>query len=108
MVAGLAAMAGDDRSGASGCPRSRCRRTIADRTVLLDVAETQGFDRQAARAAVEDDAIAATVRAEERRAYENNVNGVPAMVIDGQVLVPGAQEAETYANVLRKVVSRRG
>ena len=84
------------------------RRTIADRTVLLDVAETQGFDRQAARAAVEDDAIAATVRAEERRAYENNVNGVPAMVIDGQVLVPGAQEAETYANVLRKVVSRRG
>jgi predicted DsbA family dithiol-disulfide isomerase len=84
------------------------RSDIADRAVLLDVAEAQGFEREAARAAFEDNAIASAVRAEERRAYENNVNGVPAMVIDGQFLVPGAQEAETYANVLRKVVARRG
>jgi predicted DsbA family dithiol-disulfide isomerase len=84
------------------------RRNIGDRSDLLDVAEAQGFQRAAAEAAFDDEAIAAAVRAEERRAFDNNVNGVPAMVIDGQFLVPGAQESETYANVLRKVVARRG
>jgi predicted DsbA family dithiol-disulfide isomerase len=84
------------------------RRNIADRAFLLDVAEGQGFDRAAAEAAFDDSAIAATVRAEERRAFDHNVNGVPAMVIEGQFLVPGAQEPETYVNVLRKVIARRG
>ena len=84
------------------------RRNIAERAVLLDVAEGQGFDRAAAEAALDDSAIAVAVRAEERRAFDHNVNGVPAMVIDGQFLVPGAQEPETYVNVLRKVIARRG
>jgi len=84
------------------------RRNIGDRSVLLDVAQAQGFDRASAEAAFDDAAIAEAVRGEETRAFENSVNGVPAMVIDGQFLVPGAQEAETYVNVLRKVVARRG
>jgi predicted DsbA family dithiol-disulfide isomerase len=83
------------------------RRNIGDRAVLLDVAEAQGFDRAAAEAAFDDEGIAAAVRAEEQRAFDNNVNGVPAMVIDGQFLVPGAQEVATYVDVLRKVVARR-
>jgi predicted DsbA family dithiol-disulfide isomerase len=83
------------------------RRNLSDRGVLLDVAEEEGFDRTAAGAAFEDSALAARVRAEEQRAFEHNVTGVPAMVIDGQFLVPGAQEPETYVNVLRKVVARR-
>ena len=84
------------------------RRTMSDRKVLLDVAQSQGLDTALASAAFDDEEIAATVRAEERRAFDHSVNGVPAMVIDGKFLVPGAQEPETYVNVLRKVVSRRG
>lgn len=84
------------------------RRNVGDRAVLLDVAEEQGFDREnAAAEAFDDPAVAEAVRAEERLAWDNNVSGVPAMVVDRQFIVPGAQDPETYANVLRKVVSRR-
>lgn len=84
------------------------RRNMADRAVLLDVARSVGLDAASLASAFDDEVIAEEVRAEERRAFDHNVNGVPAMVIDGQFLVPGAQEPETYANVLRKVVARRG
>lgn len=83
------------------------RRPMADRAVLLDVAESVGLDRQAARAALDDPALAAAVRVEERQAWELNIGGVPAMVFDGRFLVPGAQEPETYVNVIRKVLARR-
>lgn len=83
------------------------RRDIGDRSVLLDVVQSQGLDRGAAEAALDDPQIAAAVRAEEQLAWDNNVSGVPAMVIDRQFIVPGAQESETYAQVLRKVVARR-
>jgi predicted DsbA family dithiol-disulfide isomerase len=84
------------------------RRNVSDRDVLLDVVEQEGFDRAAALAALDDQAIAQTVRAEQQLAWDNNVSGVPAMVIDRRFIVPGAQEPETYVNVLRKVVARRG
>ena len=83
------------------------RRNLADRAVLLEVARTQAFDEAGAAASFDNEAIAADVRREERRAFDHSVNGVPAMVIDGQFLVPGAQEPETYVNVLRKVIARR-
>ncbi len=84
------------------------RRNVGRREVLLDIAEEQGLERDAAAAALDDEAIAATVRAEERLAWDNNVTGVPAMVIDGKFMVPGAQGPDTYVDVLRKVVARRG
>ena len=83
------------------------RRNVGRRDVLLDIAETQGLDRAAAAAALDDEQVAATVRAEERLAWDSNVTGVPAMVIDGKFMVPGAQAPETYVDVLRKVVARR-
>jgi predicted DsbA family dithiol-disulfide isomerase len=35
-----------------------------------------------------------------------NISGVPAMVIGGRFLVPGAQGADTYVDVLRKVAAK--
>ncbi|MGN3973528.1 DsbA family oxidoreductase [Tsuneonella sp. SYSU-LHT278] len=84
------------------------RRNVGSRDVLLAIAEEQGHDPAAAAAALDDERIAATVRADERLAWDSNVTGVPAMVIDGRFLVPGAQAPETYADVLRKVIARRG
>lgn len=83
------------------------RRNVGSRDVLLDVVEEQGLDRAAAIAALDDPQVAAEVRAEEQLAFDNNVSGVPAMVIDRKFIVPGAQDPETYANVLRKVVGKR-
>jgi predicted DsbA family dithiol-disulfide isomerase len=83
------------------------RRDIGDREVLLEIAAAQGLDAAAAALALDDPQIAAAVRAEERLAHDNNVAGVPAMVVDQKVIVPGAQDPETYATILRRVVARR-
>ena len=83
------------------------RRRIGKREVLLAIAEEEGFDRGAAAAALDDEELGQIVRMEEQRAWEANVTGVPAMVIDGKFLIPGAQEPETYVTALRRVVPRR-
>ncbi len=82
------------------------RRRIGESEVLLDIAGEVGFDRAAAQAALESDEYTAKVRAEERSAYEMNITGVPAMVIAGKFLIPGAQPAEAYVNALRRVVEK--
>lgn len=83
------------------------RRPLGERDVLLDVADACGFNRGDAAAALDDPALAELVRMEEQQAWDLNIGGVPAMVFDGKFLVPGAQEPETYVNVIRKVIARR-
>src|SRR5690606_11821123 len=82
------------------------RRRIGERPVLLDVAEECGLSRVAAEAALEDEALAVRVRAEERQALDMNITGVPAMVVEGRFLIPGAQQPETYVAALRRVAER--
>jgi predicted DsbA family dithiol-disulfide isomerase len=82
------------------------RRDVSDRTVLLDVAADVGLNRAAAEAALDDETLAQEVRQEELEARGAEINAVPAMIINGRYLIPGAQEPETYANVLRKAVER--
>ncbi len=82
------------------------RRNVGEATVLLDIAGEIGLDRAAAEAALADQTLAAIVREEERAAYDSNITGVPAMIVNGKYLIPGAQEPETYVNALRRVVAR--
>jgi predicted DsbA family dithiol-disulfide isomerase len=83
------------------------RRNVGAREVLLQVARQEGFNPNLAARAFDDPAITEAVRAEEQAAFEANVTGVPAMVFDSKFLVPGAQEPETYVNVIRRVLARR-
>jgi predicted DsbA family dithiol-disulfide isomerase len=82
------------------------RRNVSDPAVLLDLAEAQGLDRAAAEAALADEALSRRVRQEEEAAWDMNISGVPAMLVQGKFLIPGAQEPEVYANALRRVVAR--
>jgi predicted DsbA family dithiol-disulfide isomerase len=82
------------------------RRNVADRAVLLDVVQDAGLDLAGAEAALDDEALAAEVRAEEHEAQQAEINAVPTMIVNGRYLIPGAQDSETYTNVLRKVVER--
>jgi predicted DsbA family dithiol-disulfide isomerase len=82
------------------------RRDIGDPAVLLDIAQEQGFDRAAAQAALGDERLGQKVRGEQAQAWDRNITGVPAMLIEGKYLVPGAQEPEVYADALRRVVAR--
>lgn len=82
------------------------RRPLADREVLLSIAEGAGIDRAAATAALDDETVAQQVRAEERAAWDMNITGVPAMVVEGKFLIPGAQGADTYIAALRRVAEK--
>ena len=82
------------------------RRRIGERVVLLDIAEETGFDRAAAESALDSEEIARKTRAEERAAWDLNISGVPAMVLAGKFLIPGAQPPEAYVDALRRVAEK--
>lgn len=82
------------------------RRNVSDRTVLLDIAEDAGLDRAGAAAGLEDDNRADDVLREQARAYEMNLTGVPAMIVNRKLMIPGAQSPDVYAGILRRVAER--
>ena len=82
------------------------RRDVSDADVLVELAAAQGLDPAGARAALTDEALGVIVKREEAQAYDLNVTGVPAMLIQGKYMIPGAQEPEVYVNALRRVVER--
>lgn len=82
------------------------RRNLGDHTVLTQIAASVGLDREAASAALTSSELAAHVRAEEQAAFDMNITGVPAMLVEGKFLIPGAQEPEVYANALRRVAEK--
>ncbi|RZV33537.1 MAG: DsbA family oxidoreductase [Sphingomonadaceae bacterium] len=82
------------------------RRKFSSRDVLLDVAQSVGLDREGALAGLSDPELAARVRAEEQQAFGLNITGVPAMVVEGKFMIPGAQAPETYVNALRRVAEK--
>ena len=83
------------------------RRRIGEDAVLLDIAAEQGFDRSDANRALDDPRWLAVVRQEEEQAMAYNITGVPAVVVEGSFLIPGAQGAETFENALRRVAAKR-
>lgn len=82
------------------------RLNLGDRTVLLDLAAKAGLHRVAAKAALDDPDLEARVLAEEAQAWDMNISGVPAMIVEGKFLIPGAQTPDVYVNVLRRVADR--
>lgn len=82
------------------------RRNLGDRTVLLDIAASVGLHREAAKAALDDPDLEARVLAEEAQAWDMNISGVPAMIVDNRFLIPGAQAPEVYVNALRRVAEK--
>lgn len=82
------------------------RRPLGDRAVLLDIAAAAGLHREAAKAALDDPALEARVIAEEQQAWDMNISGVPAMVVEGKFLIPGAQGREVYVTALRRVAEK--
>jgi predicted DsbA family dithiol-disulfide isomerase len=82
------------------------RRNLGDRAVLLDIAAGVGLHREAAKAALDDPDLEARVLAEEAQAWDMNISGVPAMIVENKFLIPGAQAPEVYVNALRRVAEK--
>ena len=82
-------------------------RDMSDRDVLVAVAESVGLDGAEAREVLESGSQAEDTRARENFWTSRGISGVPSMVFDGKYLLTGAQGADTYAQMLRKVVAEK-
>ncbi len=88
----------------AACFTAQCN--IAEGEVLLDAVSLAGLDREAAADVLATDAYADQVRAEEAHWIDQNVTGVPAFIVNGKYMIPGAQDAETMARVFERVLDR--
>jgi predicted DsbA family dithiol-disulfide isomerase len=79
---------------------------IGDPDVLADCAAEIGYERDEIVDFLAGEGGTAEVAAELHDAYENGITAVPTYVLDGRWAVPGAQEPETFAQVLRRMADR--
>ncbi len=79
---------------------------ISDDEVLLDAVERAGLDREDGRAVLADQRYADMVRKEENYWVEQNITGVPAFIINGKYMIPGAQDSETFVRILERVLQK--
>ncbi len=75
---------------------------IGDPEVLEVLAVEVGLDADEVRSALDGDAFAAEVRADERRATALGITAVPFFVIDGTLGVSGAQPPDVLLDVLEE------
>jgi predicted DsbA family dithiol-disulfide isomerase len=80
---------------------------IGDPDVLAICAAEVGLDHDRVRTFLDSDEGLAEVREELRSATEMEITAVPTFVFDGKWMVPGAQDPDTFVQVLRRVVAKR-
>lgn len=80
---------------------------VSNEDILLEIAEGVGLDRASCVQWLSDDALARQVRGEQAYWRDENISGVPAIIFDGQYMVPGAQSAETFVRVIEKILAKR-
>ena len=74
---------------------------------LAPLAVAAGLDAAEVDAVLAGDAFADGVRADQERAIEIGITGVPFFVIDGRFAIPGAQDPETILATLERARQRR-
>ncbi len=80
---------------------------IGDPEVLATCASEVGLDHDRVLAFLDSDDGVAEVGDELRLAAELEITAVPTFVFDGRWMVPGAQDPDTFVQVLRRVVANR-
>lgn len=84
-------------------------RDISDHAVLADVAASVGLDRDRAAAILTSGEFGEMVRTEEAYWADQNITGVPAFILGGRMLIPGAQDPEAFIRVIEnKVLAAAG
>ncbi|MGA4838283.1 DsbA family oxidoreductase [Streptomyces sp. G45] len=80
---------------------------IADPAALRDLAAGAGLDPARAQAVLDGDEFADALAADQLRAAQVGVTGVPTLVVDGRWAVSAARPAETIAAELRLLSQER-
>lgn len=79
-------------------------RDVSDHAVLADVAASVGLDRPRAAAILASGEFGEMVRTEEAYWADQNITGVPAFILGGRMLVPGAQDPEVFIRVIENKI----
>lgn len=79
-------------------------KELADRKVLLDIANKVGLDSDEVNAMLDSDDYKELVRKEEQAAYQLGVRGVPFFLIGDEIVVAGAQTQEGFERALQQMV----
>jgi predicted DsbA family dithiol-disulfide isomerase len=80
-------------------------RNIGDEEVLLRLVEEAGLDPDEAREALAERRYTERVDASTSAAQRQGINGIPAFVLDEQLLLMGAQPRETFELALNQLQS---
>lgn len=80
--------------------------SLADRKVLLALAESAGMDATQSNEVLNSDLYANDVRYDEQEAHERNIQGVPYLVFDGEFAIPGAVSTEDFKKALRDMLGK--
>ena len=78
-------------------------RNIGHTDTLLDLSAEAGLDRDEAAAALADRRYAQRVDASTAQAQQAGINAIPAFVLDGRLLLLGAQPHEIFERALERV-----
>ncbi|MBR7773326.1 DsbA family oxidoreductase [Acinetobacter nosocomialis] len=78
-------------------------KSIFDRNVLTDLALEVGMKADDIRGAFADITFSKIVAKDESDVYTNRLNGVPLFIINKKYVINGAQQTETFLNVLNQI-----
>lgn len=79
---------------------------VADHPTLVRLVGDAGLDADAAARVLAGTTYAEEVAADLVEAHERELTGVPAFLVEERLLIPGAQEVETFVTVLRRARER--
>lgn len=79
---------------------------IDNPAVLANIATRAGLDAGVATEILRNGDYAAEVDASVAHWQDQNVTGVPAYILNGNFLIPGAQDAETFVQIFERVTRR--
>ncbi|MCK4862008.1 MAG: DsbA family oxidoreductase [Rhodobacteraceae bacterium] len=79
---------------------------ISDIDVLVDVATTVSMDGDLVRRLLDGDSDLAETIAEDKKAREMGVQGVPCFIIGASYAVQGAQNTDTWAGIIAEIAEK--
>ena len=79
---------------------------LDDKKNIIDAARRAGLDPERAQNILDGDEFSKEVREEEFTYINAGINSVPAIILNGQYLVQGAQPPESLVNVFEQILQK--
>ena len=79
---------------------------LDDKKNIIDAVRRAGLDPERAQNILDGDEFSKEVREEESTYINAGINSVPAIILNGQYLVQGAQPPESFVNVFEQILQK--